>query len=214
MKTTMPITKAKIQNHFHYQVWKYLLLAVACFFLWNLLYTSTSYRSPEDKKIEFYVDGYETEETSANMNAMLERIHAQVMPEMEEVTYTMMTVDETYGSMQLMVWVAAGQGDVYLLLQDRFQSLAANGALLDLQPHVDSGALDVQGLSLSAGHVRNESGQRVLYGIPTDALRGLGDIIGLVDGSVLCVLGNSGNEEYAIRFLNDLLVQLGDRGTN
>ena len=207
MKITIPITKARIRNHFHYQLWQYLALAVACLFVWNLLYTSTGYRVPEDKKVEFYVDGYESAETSENMQAMLERIHSQVMPEMEEVSYTMMTADETYGSMQLMVWVAAGQGDVYLLFQDRFESLASGGALLDLQPHVESGALEVEGLSLSAGYVRNESGSSALYGIPVDMLPGLGDIVGVSSDSVLCVLVNSGNEEYAVRFLNELLIQ-------
>ena len=57
MSFKMPITGRKIRNHFHYSFWKYLLLIVIAMFGWNLLYTTTRYRSPENLKVEFYAEG-------------------------------------------------------------------------------------------------------------------------------------------------------------
>jgi len=45
MKT--PITKAKLQNHFTYSLWKYALLAVVAIFGWNIVYSMTAYQPPE-----------------------------------------------------------------------------------------------------------------------------------------------------------------------
>lgn len=208
MTTYSPITKEKIKTHFQYSWWKYLLLVVLTLLLWNLLFTTTQYRSPEHLKVEFYVDAIETVETTANMEALLEDIHARVMPEMEEVTYTVLGLDETYGSMQLTVWVSAGQGDVYLLMKDRFLSLARNGGLVDLQPYIDNGTLPVEGFALSKGQVANEyAGAKAQYGIPTDGLTGLSACGAVTEGSFLCMLAGNGNEEYAALFMRELLLQ-------
>lgn len=207
MSFKMPITQQKIHNHFHYSLWKYALLAVVALFGWNLIYTSTRYQSPENLKVEFYAE--ESSLNGKDPQTLADRIHADVMPEMEEVTTTATTYDETYGDMQLMVWVSAAQGDVYLLSNDRFKSLANNQALLDLQPYVDSGALHTQGLTLTSGYVADpDTGKIGLVGIPADGLPGLADYGLLCDNATLCVLANNGNDEYAIKFLDYLLTHL------
>lgn len=206
MKLHMPITRNKIKNHFHYHWWQYVLLVVLCVLGWNLLYTTTRYQTPEHLKVELYMDGFDSMETSEAMNALLQRIHAQALPEMEEVTYVVLNADDTYGPMQLTVWVSAGQGDVYLLTKDRYKSLAAGGAMVNLQPYIDSGALQVDGLNLKAGQVRDEeTGEMVQRGIPTDELPNLQNYGAISKGAVLSVLARSGNEENAILFLNELI---------
>jgi hypothetical protein len=207
MSLKMPITKLKIHNHFHYSLWKYALLAVIALFGWNLIYTSTRYQSPENLKVEFYAE--ESSLSGTDPQVLADQIHTDVMPEMEEVTTTATTYDDTYGDMQLMVWVSAAQGDVYLLSNSRYQSLADNQALLDLQPYVDSGALQTQGLTLTDGYVTDsETGLTTLVGIPADGLQGLADYGLLCDNATLCILANNGNDEYAVKFLNYLLTHL------
>ena len=46
----LPITKERIRNHFHYAWWQYVLLVCLAVFGWNLLYTTTRYRSPESSR--------------------------------------------------------------------------------------------------------------------------------------------------------------------
>ena len=208
MSLHMPITMRKIRHHFQYAVWMYLLLAAIAMFGWNLIYTTTRYRPPENKQVEFYVQaGMNSEQP---LNELADRIHKEVMPEMESVTSTLITItDDYYGNMQLTVWISAAQGDVYLLSRDYFKSFAEGGAFMDLQPMIDNGTLNVSGLDLSGGTLRQtDSGVAGQYGIPADALKGF--TADLIDpkNMVLCILYNNGNDEYSVKFLNYLLENL------
>ena len=84
MRFEMPVTMRKIRNHFQYSFWKYLLLIVIAMFGWNLIYTTTRYRSPENLKVEFYAEGNVM--ASDALQELANQIHREVMPEMEEVT--------------------------------------------------------------------------------------------------------------------------------
>ena len=207
MSLNLPITSQKIRNHFQYSFWKYLLLIVIALFGWNLLYTTTRYQSPENLKVEFYAEGNMT--YSEALQTLADQIHAEVLPDMEEVTATITTFDETYGDMQLMVWVSAGQGDVYLLSKDRFQNMAENEAALDLQPYVDSGALQTEGIDLTGGYVRDaESGVTKLFGIPADSLTGLNDYGLVTKDAVFWILAQNRNDDSSVAFLNYLLTHM------
>lgn len=207
MSLNLPITGRRIKNHFHYSLWKYLVLILIAMFGWNLIYTTTRYRPPESAKIEFFAEGvYSSDE---KLQELADKIHAEIMPEMEEVTATSVTFDDAYGDMQLVVWVSAAQGDVYLISKARFQSIADNEGALDLTPYVESGALHTDGIDLTNGYVRTADHlSQTLMGIPADTLTGLNDYGVITDGMMLCVLVNGGNDEYAIRFLDYLLTYM------
>ena len=212
MKLHMPITSAKVKNHFHYHLWKYLLLAALSIFGWNLLFTVTQYRVPEDRKVEFYADGSVMGENAEALNVLMAQIHADVLPDMEEVGYTMLDSSEMYGQMQLMVWATAKQGDVYLLKRDRFAQMAQGGAMVNLQPYIDDGSLQVEGLTLSGGKMKNsetgETGETCQWGIPADGLTKLASYGINPQGAVLSLLAASGNEAAAVQFLNYLLIHM------
>jgi len=209
MKLHMPITSEKVKNHFHYHLWKYVLLAVLSIIGWNMLFTVTRYRVPENLKVEFFTDGILIPETTAAMDALMVKIHEDVLPDMEEVSYTFLTNDDTYGQMQLTVWIAAGQGNVYLLGGERFASMAAGGAMADLQPYIESGALHVEGLDLIAGRVRDpNTGKNAQYGVPTASLPKLGEYGIFPQDAVLSMLAANGNVDGAVKFLDYLLVTM------
>ena len=67
MSLKMPITKNKIRNHFHYSFWKYLVLIAIALFGWNLIYTTTRYRPPENAKIEFFAEGPTTDNPALDL---------------------------------------------------------------------------------------------------------------------------------------------------
>ena len=207
MSRKMPITKDKIRNHFHYSFWKYFVLILIALFGWNLIYTSTRYQSPDNLKVEFYAEAGAV--GGKDLQTLADQIHTESMPEMEEVTASTITYDQTYGDMQLTVWVSAGQGDVYLLSSTRFQSLASNEALIDLQPYIDNGTLNVDGLDLSNGYYTDtDTGTKTLVGIPTDQLPGLADYGLITSDGVLCALVNNGNDAYTMKFLDYLLTHM------
>ena len=204
-----PITKKRVQNHFHYFWWQYAILLVAGIFGWNLLFTMTHYRPPEELKVEWYYQGPSTTATVDKGQALLDELWPELFPEMEEMVFNLVGTDEMYGDMQLMVWMAAGQGDVYMLQKSSFSAYANENTLLDLQPYVDDGTLNVEGIDLKACTFTNpETGITGLYGIPCDTLQKMWDYDMKPEGVVMCLPLGSGNIENAVILLDYLLDNL------
>lgn len=209
MNLKMPITKKRIRNHFTYAWWQYALLVALAVFGWNLLYTTTRYRSPESLKVEWYAEGFVLPDAEKSVDALMEELHRDLFPDMEEVTFVPFGYDETYGDMQIMVWATAGQGDVYLLTLERFRNLAQSGALVDLQPYLENGALDAEGVDLKNGYVADtETGIKYLVGIPADSLTGLKPYGIATEGMTLCVLSGGGNVDNAVKLVGWLLDEM------
>ena len=207
MSIKTPLTARVLKNHFTYGSWKYLLLVIVAVFGWNLIYTTTQYRPPDDKKIDFYVASSSVD--SDALNAWLEAARVSDFPDMELIDlYTILEGGEDYAAqMQLSTYIMAGEGDVYLLEEDRFKTFAAQGAMLPLDQYVADGTIGTQGLDLSSGYVTiEETGERALVGIPADNLCGFINHF-KVDcrGKVLCVTVRSGNEANAVKFVDYLL---------
>ncbi len=202
LQKEFPITKKKIQNHFAYAWWQYAVLIGFAVFGWNILYTMTGYRVPEEYKVEWYYDGYVPTTTSDQMVEWMQSF--DFMAEMEEVTFTAVGYDETYGDMQFMVWVAAGEGDLYMLGTDRF--IQMGDGIIDLQPYIDSGALDVTGIDLTNGYVTDaDTGEVVLRGIPTESLTGFEDYGVPLENHTMSILSACGNVDVVIAIMNEAI---------
>lgn len=205
MKISMPITREKIKTHLSYAWWQYVLVIALSILGWNLLYTTTHYRSPEHLKVEWYCDSQRTE-TQASMDALMDDVHASVLPDMEEVSFIPVFLDETYGDMQMTVWFSAGEGDVFMLAREAFENMSHNGALADLTPYLESGALNAQGLELSGGRfIDPDTGKSVQTGIPAEGLSKLQDYGIACDGELLGLSATGGNIDNAVKLLNWLI---------
>lgn len=204
------IDKRWLKNHLTYSWWKYALLAAACVFGIDLLFTTTAYRPPEDKKIEFYAcAGYFDAETAQEQ--LWPQFQARC-PDQEEliVVNIDLTSEDVYTQMQFTTYLAAQQGDVLLLPVDKIADLITEGAdyaFLDLQPYIDSGALNLRGIDPTPGIMTAENGESSVYAIPADSLTGLSRYYCNPTGSMLAVTVFSGNDENAVRFL-DMLIEL------
>jgi len=202
----LKITKTRIRNHFHYFWWQYMVLVLAAILGWNLIYTTTRYQSPEHLKIEWFYEGATTNETDAKTAAFLESVTPELFPEMEEVTFTLVGMDDQYGQMQLMVWSVAGQGDLYMLTEANFSSMVGNGVMCNLLPYVEDGTLNIDGINVEDYYmVDQETGEKVLVGIPTDSLQGLLDLHVDPAGKAMGLLINGGNTENAVKLMAYLL---------
>ena len=197
MKT--PVNSRTLRQHLTYSWWKYALVIIVGALLVNLYYSVTGYRSPENKKIDLYVYGYVQENA---LNPLLEEIRETELPETEEINSLMLTIDETYGPMQLMTYVAAAEGDIYVLPRDQFVSMASSGAWLALEdvPEVTS-LFTEREISLQSGWRRNsDTGESHLYGIPASKIPGLEDYL-YAENGYIAVLANNGNDENVLKFL-------------
>ena len=202
----LPITRERIRTHFHYAWWQYVLLVCLAVFGWNLLYTTTRYRSPEALKVEWYCQGLVDAQSQEMLDALLEQLRLELFPDMEEVTFTAVAYDQTYGDMQLMVWSSAGQGDLYMLEREPFQNLASGGAMAQLTPYIESGALSTGDLDLTAGYVTDpETGKKYLMGVPADSLTGL-EAYGIdPEGCVMGLLASGGNLDNTLKLMQWLI---------
>ena len=200
MKT--PVTSKSLRQHFTYNWWVYLLIALLAFGLVDLLYTVTAYRSPRDKTIGFYVYGYVND---TGMSAYMDNIRETEMSDMEEMSSVMLAMDDTYGPMQLMTYLSAGEGDVYMLPREQFLNYSMSGSMAPLENDTELMALfDAAGVNLQSGwRKETETGENHLYGIPQDKLPGLIQYAYAQDG-FLCVPLTGGNQENAMKFLRIL----------
>lgn len=197
-----PVNQKTLTQHFTYNWWKYLLLILFSIFGVNMLYTVTAYRAPAEKKITFYVYGYADTDS---LDAYMEEVRKNDLPDMEEMrSFTIMN-EGYYGSMQLTTYLAAGEGNLYLLPRDQFISMASEGAFLPLENDEELMALfNEAGISLQSGWRKNtEEGETHLYGIPQSKLPGL-TRYAWADGGYLGIAVTGQNEENTLTFLRIL----------
>ena len=211
MKT--PITKQRLRNHLAYSWWKYLLLVVIAIFGWDIMYSVTRYRAPEEKRVVVNLYVYGDQE---GLSAYMAEVNANLMPEMEEMDCVFTTLDDAYGDMILSTHMAAAEGDIYLLDRSRFQQSAASGAFVPLESETEMvAALEEAGISLSQGwRTVSETGERHLYGIPCANLPGIAQYVFNPSDCYMAVLITNHNDENVLQFLrifvSDLLAAPAD----
>ena len=200
MKT--PINAETLRHHFTYSWWKYVLVLIAGIFLVNLIFTVTTPRIPEDKRVDFYIYGLSDSES---LNAYMEKIRSEEMPDMEIMTSLTMFPNDAYGPMQLMTYMSAQEGDVFLLTRDEFLSYASSGAFLPLEDDEElMGIFNEAGIDLRRGwRTLADSDETHLYGIPADMLPGLNALC-YAENGFLAVTVYNGNQENVMKFLRIL----------
>ena len=201
------ITKERIHHHFSYSWWKYVLLAVFAVFGWNMVYTMTRYQAPPDRRLGVYFVTY-----AINAEA-LDQLRDQILreiPGLEDascVSIVFSGEEDYYGAIQLSTYVGAGEGDIYIMNREQFNSYAQSGAFLALGDAVKAGEINAFDLNIESGYATMEdTGKRELSGIPANELYGFLEY-GIDNRDLLiCVMGYSKNMDAAVRCA-DWLVQ-------
>ena len=220
MKLDTRLTWQDIRNHLQYCGWLYLLLTALSFGLWNLVYAQTAYRPPQSARIDLYIQSSSADQDT--VNAFLLPIWEEAVPEEELVNAVLLMStggeNDYYSNMQLVTYIAAAEGDIYMLSSNDFKRFAAQGAFIALDDILEQGLIDASGIELASGRVTpvdsNDEGVLVpagaarQFGIPAGILyRFATDLMIDNRDMVLAVAANSGNEEDTITFLNALIQQ-------
>ena len=204
------ITKSWLKNHWAYSWWKYLILTAVCIMGVNILFTSTAYRPPEEKKIEvFAAQGYVDQQA---MEDQLKEVFFARFPEQEELRVMNINLvsGDVYTQMQFTTYLAAQQGDVLLIPESQLLQLSAAGAddaFMELTPYIESGVIDLERIGVEGVTLTDSNGVEGIYAIPADSLYGLFDLGCNTQGGYLCVTSFSGNEDTAAAVL-DMLFEL------
>lgn len=201
MKT--PVTKQLLKDHITYSWWKYVLMILLALFGWNLIYSMTAYRPPEEKKVIVGLYGYGTSYNLDDYMLEVQRIH---LPDMEEVAPMDIAPDEAYGEMILTTRMISGECDIYILPTEEFQNWAAQGACQPLDEVLPELVADLEetGISLSRGRRQNaNTGEKHVYGIPLRDLPGAQDLLWCDTTDLyVCVYHKTGNDENVLKFMD------------
>ncbi len=215
MRIKTPINKETIRNHLTYSTWKYLLMAALVIMGWSLIYTTTAYRSPQNKRIDVYIQS--NIGSTEVIDAFLEPIWKETVPEMETVSSVVMTtVDDYTTTIQLMTYMAAGEGDIYFLDEQYFKSYASQGSFLPLEGLVENGTLELHGEDVGKGYITyveeyDENDKPVktslhLFGIPLENFYGFMNGMQIDNRQLYAVISvNNQNDENVVPFFNALL---------
>lgn len=212
MKT--PVTKERLKQHWTYARWQYIALVIAAVIGWNLIYTMTAYRPPDEKKVEMYILAVPANAVDQSLpsgqellNEYMEHVRTEEMPDMELMDSVFLTTDSTYAAMQLSTYMAAGEGDVYVLDNESFTSYAKIEAFMPLENDPElMDILDKYGINAEKGwRTNNENGEYHLYGIPCKNIPALGRFYIRPDKTFLSISINNGNDENSMKFLKILL---------
>ncbi|MBQ6256482.1 MAG: hypothetical protein IJJ60_07840, partial [Clostridia bacterium] len=141
MRIKTPVNRETLKHHLNYGLWKYALMAACVILGWSLIYTTTAYRSPQEKRIDVYM--MSNTASSELIDKFLEPVWKETVPEMEIVSGVVMSVLDDYTTtMQLMTYMAAGEVDIFFINEQYFKTYASQGYFVELEGMVESGQID------------------------------------------------------------------------
>lgn len=196
-----------------------MLLLIASVFLVDIIYSTTAYRSPEDKRIDVYIQGAVVNQNQ--VDELFEQMRREHLPEVEVIRSAFLlsgSQEDMYAAQQLTTYLAVGEGDLYFLKGDDFKRYAAQGVFIDLDEAINSGKLHVKDINLSSGYIAVQdydrendvviSGEKRLFGIPASNLNGLMSEFGIINQDLfISMTVFNGNDDNVLRFLNELITR-------
>lgn len=210
--TDKRLTKKRLKNHFAYNWWKYALSAAISAMLVSVVFAVTEYRPPAEKKVELYVlNSYI--ETETFQQDFWPELQAR-KPEQEALTVLNINLTDSsniYAPMQFSTYVAAQQGDLFLISRDEMLKITYDGAqeaLVELTDYLDSGVIDAAGLDLAQGTLDRGDGTTAVYAIPAGTLTGLSQYGNNPENSFLCIPLYTKNADTAAALIGLMVERL------
>lgn len=210
--TDKRLTKKRLKNHFAYNWWKYALSAAISAMLVSIVFAVTEYRPPAEKKVELYVlNSYI--ETETFQQDFWPELQAR-KPEQEALTVLNINLTDSsniYAPMQFSTYVAAQQGDLFLISRDEMLKITYDGAqeaLVELTDYLDSGVIDAAGLDLAQGTLDRGDGTTAVYAIPAGTLTGLSQYGNNPENSFLCIPLYTKNADTAAALIGLMVERL------
>lgn len=200
------VDKAAIQNHLHYDWWKYLIGIAATIFIWTMVTAITRPQTPPEKKVDiFLVGGFAFDEA---LNALSARM-LEDFPELLEINFTNIVLEgdpqlELAGRQKLMVMLGSQTGDIFVFSSEEFEMLARQGAFLPLDVLMDDiieATIAYEEIDEHRIAIEDEDGQPGeprIYGLPLKNTAIFEDTFFDVENKVIAVMAYSRNKKNAI----------------
>ncbi len=200
------VNRAALQNHLHYDWWKYLIGIVATIFIWTMVTAITRPQTPPEKKVDiFLIGGFAFDEA---LNALSTRM-LEDFPGLLEINFTNIVLEgdpqlEFAGRQKLMVMLGSQTGDIFVFSREEFEVLAQQGAFLPLDGLMDDKIEELihyEEMDAQKIAVEDEDGQLGeprIYGLPLKDTAIFEDAFFDVENKVIAVMAYSRNIDNAI----------------
>lgn len=204
--------KQRVLNHFRYSFWIYIIIVVASIAIWDILFTVTAHRAPEDKKIEFYIANSPQFDVEG-FNDYLENIRISYMPDMEEIRAVGLidaSDNDVIGNIQLNTFIFSNQGDFYIISRERYKSYAGAGAFVELSDFIKMNNMDANSINFEKAFInipKTEEQEELkgIFAIPLSSLQALKKYGANINDTYICLLVNNGNDNNCLKLLQYLI---------
>jgi maltose-binding protein MalE len=203
------VNRETLQNHLHYDWWKYVVGIVVTVMLWNLVSTMTRPQTPPDKKVDIFLVGdYLLEENAEPISQRM----LEDFPELLEINFMNIPLGgdpelEIMGRQKLMVVIGAQEGDIFVFSKQEYETFAKQGAFMPLDEYIDDEitkyipAEELEKYKLSVEYEYAQDKQPHIYGIPLKGVTIFNDTGYNVEDKVLSIMAYSKNKEKAIEVM-------------
>jgi len=209
------VDKASMQNHLHYDWWKYVIGIIATIFVWNMIITITRPQTPPEKRVDiFLVGGFAMDDA---LTALSERMLAD-FPQLLEINFTNIVLEgdpqlELAGRQKLMVMLGSQTGDVFVFNRDEFEVLARQGAFTPLDELMNEEIKDLIPADELENHMiavedgGGKAGELHVYGLPLKQAAVFDNTFFEVEDKIIAVMAYSRNMENAIEAVRWIVTQ-------
>jgi ABC-type glycerol-3-phosphate transport system substrate-binding protein len=204
------VNKGTLQNHLHYDWWKYLAGILATVFVWSLVTAMTRPQTPAEKKVDIFLVG------DYAMEEQLGPISQQILddfPELLEINFMNIPLGidpqmDMASRQKLMVMVASQSGDIFILNNEEYEQFAKMGAFISLDDLIDEEIqqyISLEQLEECKKSIEsedeNEDTEPHIYGIPLKDVTLFKDTGYNTEDKILGVMAYSKNMEKAIEVM-------------
>ncbi len=224
---TAKLTWAQIKNHLHYGKWIYLLIAILAWFGYDLAYTMTEYRPPDERKVDFQLvqaGQVDADRLGALAARALEagQSHDATLELVEfmGLAYTGDPEADIYGAQVFTVKLQAREGDLWVLPRTLFGQLQSMGVFEPLDDYIARGLIRADGADLTPftlpapsnevdadGTPLAPDGEPGVYALPASLLPALEQAGYRVEDACVALAGFSTNPDTAASVLGWLIGQ-------
>lgn len=151
------IQKNQLKDFFFYHKWTYIMLAVAIVMVADILYSSTEYRSPNERQVSIQVvsttaDVFEALPQAAEIALQAGQEFDETLEEVVfmDIGYNPDNDTDGYGGQKYMLMLGVGEGDIYMVPEQLMHSLVNNGYALPLEGYIEQGILNPGDVNLDS----------------------------------------------------------------
>ncbi len=218
------IAKGDWKDFLSYNKWMYILIAIIAWMGADILFSSTEYRSPDERQVAFQMVAQGVNVESRLPEVGKEALAAgQAFDEtLEEVVFYALEYNpdndsDGYGGQKYMLMLGVGEGDIYVVKRSLMRSLVSQGYALPLEGYIatgllDPGDVDLEAVTFPEPETVDDYDPNVshVYAIPAVNCNAMlePDINYDNRDAYFVLLGFSGNPDTSVAVLNDVIRQL------